>query len=364
MAVSSIGMKNLYASPFNRSGAKSGSSNKLAPENQEKQASSLRQMESQDRTQSKQKQSVVDQSISYASQLKASRKKAEKSSLEKKKLQYSYKKISSQIVRSKNSVTAKKAVQSAKREIMRLNRLKANGNYDEEELELAISHAKSMEKIAKKKVSHLEQEEMVERHKNGFSAALEEVEEKREESEEEEIPEEIPEEESEGKEIDEEMMADAEEYQYEMELQMAELKESLSENIEQVAESSASSVNDMMAEMSEEMMEMMEELDLTELAESTFAPNPNMSDEDLKMMKIKHRTKEMKEIAEADKIYLKGVIEHEKSKQASGAGVAAAAGGSPAPAIGGGSSNAMPAVTMPGGGGAAPVISGGFDVSI
>ena len=32
------------------------------------------------------------------------------------------------------------------------------------------------------------------------------------------------------------------------------------------------------------------------------------------MLKIKHRAKEMKEIAEADKEYLKGMIEHEKSK--------------------------------------------------
>ena len=104
-----------------------------------------------------QRQSVVEQSMNYAQQLSASRTKTKEASIEKKKFQYNFKKISSQIIRSKNSVSARKAVQAAKREIMRLKRLKGSGEYDDEELQLAIDHAKSMEKVAKKKVSHLEQ---------------------------------------------------------------------------------------------------------------------------------------------------------------------------------------------------------------
>ena len=323
-------------------------------------------MESQERTQNKQSKSVVDQSISYAQQLKASRAKSEKASTEKKKLQYSYKKISSQIVRSKNSVSARKAVQSAKREVMRLKRLRANGQYDEDELNVAIEHAKSMEKIARKKVTHLEQEEMVERHDKGISGAIEELEEKREESgDEEEISEEEIPEELEDAEIGEEAMADVREFQYETELRMAELSEALSDKMEQVAEASSDSMSELMEEMSREMMEMMEDMDLSELMESTVAPSPNMSDEDLKMLKIKHRAKEMKEIAEADKIYLKDTMEHEKNKAASRTGMPGAGSAGPAgisfsvdtPKI-------APSVSMPGGGASAPTVSGGFDVSV
>ncbi len=366
MAISSIGMKNQYAGfvknqqPRDNHAVKDQSS-----------GTSARKLESQERTQNQQNRSVVDQSLSYASQLRASRKKTEKSSLEKKKLQYNFKKISSQIVRSKTSVSARKAVQSAKREIMRLKRLKANGEYDEEELELAIEHAKSMEKIAKKKVSHLEQEEMVERSGKGLSGELEEVREEQEDSEGEEFSEE------DAAELSEEEMADAaaqedmdaalEEQQYQMQLQMAEMAEAFAENLEQVSESMSDSMDDLMSELSEGMKEMMEDMDLGELFESTFAPDPNMSEDDLKMLKIKHRAKEMKEIAEADKIYLKGIMEHEKSKQASGAGM---------PGMGSTGSSGLsfsvdtpkiaPSVSMPGSVGAmaAPTISGGFDVSV
>ncbi len=305
--------------------------------------------------------------MTYAQQLKASRAKNEKASLEKKKLQYNFKKISSQIIRSKNSVSARKAVQSAKREIMRLKRLKANGEYDEDELNLAIEHAKSMEKVAKKKVSHLEQEEMVERNGKGVSAVMEEIEEKKEDSSEddsneEEIPEELLSEEAMSEELDKA----AQEYDYEMELQAAQMREAMSLNMEQIAESSSDSMDEMMTEMAQGMMEMMEELDMTELMESTFAPDPNMSEEDLRMLKIKHRTKEMKEIAEADKEYLKGIMEHEKSKAAAGITGMGVSGAGPkvtfeAPKI-------NPVISMPGAaaGGqmTATSISGGFDVSV
>lgn len=283
--------------------------------------------------------SVVEQSVSYADQLRALRKKTKEVSTQKKKLQYNFKKISSQIVRSKNSISARKAVQAAKREIARLKRLKGSGEYDDEELQLAIDHAKSMEKVAKKKVSHLEQEEMVERAHKGYGAALEEIEEKKQEAEsnEDENAEESEEliDPSQELEIDEEyvpgydyqyeMQIAMEEYQqqmqYEMEISMEEYQQQaqnmmneISENAEEMADNTNQAMSDMMDEFNDQMQEMMEDMDLTELAESLYAPDPNMSEEDLKMLKIKHRTKEMKEIAEADKEYLKGMIEHEKEK--------------------------------------------------
>ncbi len=375
MAINPISLKNQYASPYNRGGRKNASVSKAVSNQAGRSndidsgtgAGSLRKHESQERVKENQNRSIVDQSMSYAQQLRASRTKSEKASLEKKKLQYNFKKISSQIIRSKNSVSARKAVQSAKREIMRLKRLKANGEYDEEELNLAIEHAKSMEKVAKKKVSHLEQEEMVERNGKGLSGAVEEAEETREESEEEESEEEeIPEELLSEDVIDEDLVQASEEYDYEMALQAAEMREAMAENMEQVAEASSDSMDEMMSELAEGMMDMMEELDMTELMESTFAPDPNMSEDDLKMLKIKHRAKEMKEIAEADKEYLKGLMEHEKSKAASG--ISGMGASSPSPSFGSDAPKINPVISMPGAAAgaqiSAPTISGGFDVSV
>lgn len=331
--------------------------------------------------------SVVDQSVSYADQLRAMRKKTKEVSNEKKKLQYNFKKISSQIVRSKNSVSARKAVQAAKREIARLKRLKGSGEYDDEELQLAIDHAKAMEKVAKKKVSHLEQEEMVERAHKGYGAALEEIEEKKQEDEgeeeENENPEELDdeklEEAAQGLDVDDEYVPEAD-YQYELEQAIEQQQyamEQLMENNQQeyeelMAETSSDAMSEMMDEMSQAMEDMMEDLDLTELSQTLYAPDPDMSEDDLKMLKIKHRAKEMKEIAEADKEYLKGIMEHEKQKaKNSGSMSTGATSAGSATAIFGNNkaTHITPVISMPGaamgGSGAAPTLSdGGFSVCI
>ncbi len=146
-------------------------------QNESASPSSVRALENQQRSQQKAENSILSQSQAYANSLRASRTKAKDASLEKKKLQYSYKKISSQIVRSKNSISARKAAAAARREVQRLKRLQNSGEYDEEEVQISIEHAKSMERIAKKKVAHLQQEEMIERGQGGATAALEEKEE-------------------------------------------------------------------------------------------------------------------------------------------------------------------------------------------
>lgn len=361
---------NMIGRTGSNTGTSKNSTSKFTQNADSTSGNSLRKLESQNRLKERQSMSIADQSIAYAQQLSAARTKTEKTTLEKKKLQYSFKKISSQIIRSKTSVSARKAVQSAKREINRLKRLKANGEYDEEEVQLAIDHAKAMEKVAKKKVSHLEQEEMIERHGQGLSGQLEEIEEKdssneaQEADELEEYPEgEVPE--DEAYDIQESM----EDYQYEMALQMQEIQEAMAEQQQISAEEFANSTDDMMDQLMDAMDEMMEDMDLTELAESTFAPDLNMSEDDLKMLKIKHRYKELKEIAEADKEYLKGIMEHEKSKAAGS--ISGAMGSSSAPgqsAVFKADAPAIhPAISMPGaagGGMPAPTISGGFDVSI
>ena len=382
MSISIHSRNNIYSNIFSKAYPQNSHAQKDLTEDEY----SLRKQEYAQRLQEKNKGSVVDQAMSYADQLKASRTKAKETSLEKKKLQYNFKKISSQIVRSKNSVSARKAVQAAKREIMRLKRLKANGEYDEEEVQLAIDHAKAMEKVAKKKVAHLEQEEMVERAHKGAGAALEEIQENKEESNEEtneEAEEAISEENLNTSEmdIDEEydetdyqavydsIQQEIEEAQYEAQMQMEEMSAEISENAQEIAESSSDAMSQMMDELSEEMSEMLEEMDLTELAETMYAPDPNMSEDDLKMLKIKHRGKEMKEIAEADKEYLKGMMEHEKSKQTTGDGISGADPSAPSNTFGTGDAPKItPVISMPGSAAGAtmiaPTISGGFDVSV
>lgn len=349
---------------------------KLKPESEESLAKKEYEMRKAER-----EKSVADQSMCYAEKLRASRNKSKETSLQKKKLQYNFKKISSMIIRSKNSVSARKAVQAARREVMRLNRLKGGGEYEDEELQLAIDHAKAMVKVAKKKVHHLEQEEMIER---GAGGAFEEIEE-RDDSEDSEDKEEN-EEDLEGKSeeaylADEycnggQMVAEAksleDSYDYVSSEDYAEIildGPQIEDVPVDIAETESDAMAELMSEFSEEMEAMMEELDLTDLAQTMYAPNPNMSEDDLKMLKIKHRTKELKDIAEADKEYLKKLFAYEESKKNSSSNaVSSAISGSSAPVFKEDSLGITPIISMPGaaagGMSVAPMSPGGIDVSV
>ena len=78
----------------------------------------------------------------------------------KKVLNYSYKKVSSRIQSAKNISQASNAVSSANSNLSALKRKAASGNYDDDELNIAISHAKKMINVAKKKLAHIKQEVM------------------------------------------------------------------------------------------------------------------------------------------------------------------------------------------------------------
>ena len=104
--------------------------------------------------------SAISNAMSYSEKLKAQRENTKNTNLEKKKLKYQFKDISSKIISSKTSQVARQAVSSARRELLRLRKEKLCGEYDPEEIEAAITHAKAMERVAKKKVKHLEEEEM------------------------------------------------------------------------------------------------------------------------------------------------------------------------------------------------------------
>lgn len=80
-----------------------------------------------------------------------------------KRLNYNFKSISTQIMLSKTSVAAGKAITKARGTIASLLRKMNSGDYDDKEIELAVIHAKKMERIARKRVKHLKQEEEIER---------------------------------------------------------------------------------------------------------------------------------------------------------------------------------------------------------
>ena len=91
--------------------------------------------------------------------------------------------------------------------------------------------------------------------------------------------------------------------------------------------------SEMMQEMSDSLRDLMEEMGLDGLSDNAVSVNREMDSADLKMMKIKHRNKEMKEIVKADAEYLKAVFDRlEKMKDnpviPSGGGMSLSAGSS------------------------------------
>ena len=84
----------------------------------------------------------------------------------------------------------------------------------------------------------------------------------------------------------------------------------------------------------EELEELAEQLDIA----SVSGPTGKMSAADYNMLKTKHRSDEMKEIAKADKEYLKVIFGKIHEDKNSGTGATAMSGSTPAPAFDTGSS--------------------------
>lgn len=267
------------------------------------------------------KNNVLSNAMSYSEKLRMQRENDRYADLQKKKLKYQFKDISSKIIRSKTSQAARQAVNSAKREILRLKKEKASGEYDPEEIEAAISHAKAMERVAKKKVRHLEEEEMA----KASGGPCSDIEVEREEKTAKEEPDSGEYEETDY-ELCEESMTEEQlmnsytrqavilsELGERMENMMSEFDESTEDMLSEFGES----MEDMMSELEEGMADMLSEMGLDELSDSLLAVKGDMDPEDMKMMKIKHRCKEMKEMTEADAEYMKVIFEHFSTPEAS-----------------------------------------------
>lgn len=199
-----------------------------------------------------------------------------------KRLQYNFKQISSQILKTKTSASARSVVTKARTKIAELLRQRKSNNFDDRELEAAIIHAKKMERIARKRMKHLKEEESAKQQ--GF----------------------YPEENEEYKDLYETYMENYDSVPG-SELSKEELMQMLKE-LQEI--------------MEESMDELMNETSLEDLNEELM--NLSMEDldtEDLERLKKKHRCDELREIMEADMKYLKALFDKfEKEKQANSNG--------------------------------------------
>ena len=270
--------------------------------------------------------SIVTSSLSYSESLRNQRQQTKNTTLALKKLKYQFKNISSKILRSKTSQAAKQAAGQARREVLRLKRQKQNSDSDSEEIEAAIAHAQAMERVAKKKAKHLEEEEMVKAAGGiwqGEKVCTDE-EERTSDTDQNTDPE-----------TEEELPCEASDAQTDMDLEQydyPQLDQFLLQTSDFMVEMS-DFTSEMIQELSDSMRDIMDEMGMDELSDTMLSVKKDIDPADLKMMKIKHRNKEMKEIVKADAEYLKAVFDRlEKMKDnpviPSGGGMSLSAGSS------------------------------------
>lgn len=268
--------------------------------------------------------SIVTSSLSYSESLRNQRQQTKNTTLALKKLKYQFKNISSKILRSKTSQAAKQAAGQARREVLRLKRQKQSGNYDDDEIEAAINHAKAMERVAKKKAKHLEEEELAKAAGGicqGEKVCTDE-EERTSDTDQNTDPE-----------AKEELPCEASDAQTDMDLEQydyPQLDQFLLQTSDFMVEM-GDFTSEMIQELSDSMRDIMDEMGMDELSDTMLSVKKDIDPADLKMMKIKHRNKEMKEIVKADAEYLKAVFDRlEKMKDnpviPSGGGVSLSAG--------------------------------------
>ncbi len=191
----------------------------------------------------------------------------------KKRLPYNFKQMSKQIMQAKTADAARPLVAKAQAKLSWLYKKLRSGEYGDSEIAAAIIHAASMERIAKRKVRHLEEEEAAE-NRSGVMGVP---------GEEEEIY---------GKD---------------------ELKASLEES-EEISE-------EMMRQMMEELEEELSDDMMSELQDMISCASGDMTEEEMEELKRKHRNDEERQITRADLKYLKALfdrLEQEKRQVSTG----------------------------------------------
>ncbi len=248
----------------------------------------------------------VNRQYNYGQSVSVSAAKKKKAKT-RKRFFYNFKDVSSRIVRARTSGNARQAYTSAKLKCGQLRRKIRSGEYDDEALRIALIHAEAMERVAKKKMHHLMEEEMAKR--GGLCAGdtdREDIEEQMREDEQVERDRRYSEENGLVQSRDsiddvslEEIMADS----MQTDVQMLDLVSGMDMFIEEFAE--------LMKDTTEELT------GLGELAEELMgvSATPDMDPEDLKELKLKHRTEEQRKIAEADSKYLRALFQKLQREQ-------------------------------------------------
>ena len=191
---------------------------------------------------------------------------------------YSFKQISAQVLNAKTSDKASQVRTSIGMKLNLLYKRRKSGEYDEEEIARAILHAEQVLRACKKKEKHLKMEEAAEKHMK--ESAIEEQE--------------NPVEEAAAKE--KEQALEAEEFDALMEKLELDMEE--------------------MYEKAEEAVEFDEELE-----ELSKAMSGDMEPQDLKQLKLKHRSEEQRDILQADLKYLKALFDRlQAEKESNGKG--------------------------------------------
>lgn len=250
---------------------------------------------------------IAEESRNYANSLNSARASKNKTDVMVKRLWYNYKSISTQLMRAKTSYSARQVVSNARRTVVRLKRQKGLEEYDEREIDFAITHAQAMERVARKRMKHLQEEELVKVTGGPCEAELEELEREEEKA-------------SESDSRVEETSLDTPQTEEDAMEQLMEEYQQLMEEYQQMAEASSQEMLSDFQDMMEESMEkLMEESGLSELADSLFSDSePVMDPADYKMMKLKHRMEELKAIAKADSEYLKALFHKYEQDKAGG----------------------------------------------
>lgn len=237
---------------------------------------------------------------------------------EKKRLKYNYKSVSKKIIQSKDSNSAEKAVTAARQATRDLKRQAAEGKCDAEDIEAALLHAKRMENLAEKHLKFIKEEETAEhfQKEGNVTAAFAST----------PLVEDSESALSSKKEADEELKKEVRDYLVSLGYEFkddaaAEVENTGTEDLSELAamarnadaiDTSASARdaawNDM-ASLTEDMTEEMSN-ELSDLSDMLDTPDLyGMDPSEVKLLKQKHRAKEMKEMAEADAEYLKAVFE-------------------------------------------------------
>ena len=215
---------------------------------------------------------------------------------------YNFKSVSSKIQRAKTSVSAGQAVQAAKRKVSEIKRKIGSKQGDAKELQMALTHAKRMEMVARKKKHHLEQEELVE-----HTSKLDERMEKQEDA---------------SNDMKNTVLTYAQDKIEKAEDGIFEQREELLDEVyeeeeesgSQITEDMMAQINSMIAEYGEDTLKKLEEE--MEVLEDLEILDPHMSEEDLEEVKRKHRSSENKAMVKADMDYLKSMIKYQTQNSA------------------------------------------------